>query len=639
MKEFGYRTAGLLVVLVLLEAFHWSALSQEIELQPGTVLHFATVEEGQQILGRSDAYTRAMTPLDRSLQMKANQSFSESEFLEYAAAAVLPWEDADIVTLTNSVAEFRERLAAFALPLPARINLIKTTGEEMYGSFYVRQASIIFPQGYTSFAFAKLTHIFVHELFHVFSAYNPHLRPALYSAVNHFHVGKVQLPPSLRSSILTNPDFFDVTYATELISGARTYHILPVLYARHTTYDGSSDLFHYAEFMFLEIKRVGDHWEPVLQASGEPSQLPSEDLYTYFLNIGFPEYSVYQPEETLADFFPHLVLDTDIGRFPRIRFLLERALRQRERATRYPIGGIFHAIFSPQESGSYLIEKSTNLVDWCPADRIIANAGQVEFEDRSNFGFDDLFYRALPASDTTLIPGDTNKMVWINPGSFVMGFEFTNSFPFPGLGPITDVTLTRGFWMGRYEVTQGEYLAVAGTNPATGPRDLFFPINNVNWHDAQAYCQNLTAKARSDGRIDATLEYRLPTDAEWEYACRAGTTTARFWDPDPLGGYTHAWLQDSGGNRVHAVGLKRPNPWGLFDMIGNVSELCQDRWREMLPGGQVTDYKGPAVGANRVIRGSSYFDPIDWALSSRRSPVAPQEKGPFGFRIVLATVE
>jgi formylglycine-generating enzyme required for sulfatase activity len=628
-----------LFAVLLFAAGSLTALTQDIELQPGTVFHFATVEEGRQILGRSDPYTRAMTPLDRSLQMKANETFSESEFLTYSAGQVLPWDESEIATLSNSIAQFQVRLAAFALPFPEQINLIKTSGNEMYDSFYVRQGSIVFPQGYSSLSFEKLTHIFIHELFHVFSAHTPELRPALYSAVNHFHVGQVQLPEPLRNSILTNPDSFENNYATEVITEARTYHILPVLYAKQTTYDGSSDLFHYADFVFLEIKQVGNRWEPVLLENGSPSYLPNENLYRYFVNIGLPEYSVYQPEETLADFFPHLVFDDRaLPDFPRIRFLFKRALQDLESGARAPIGGIFHAIFSPHADGPYLVERSTNLQDWIPTDRIIAQGGQVDFEDRSNFTFDHLFYRVRPSDASGLIPGDTNQMASIPPGTFTMGYNSTNPFEPPTQGPETQVTLTRGFRMGRYEVTQGEYLAIVGTNPSTTPIDPAFPVNNVSWNEANAYCQGLTAKARLEGKINNTLEYRLPTEAEWEYACRAGTTGILFWEPDPLGGYTHAWLMDSSANRVRAVGLKHPNPWGLFDMIGNVAEMCRDRWRDTLPGGQVTDYAGPPTGTNRPLRGNAYYDPLSFVRASTRFPIEPQMKGPWGFRIVLADV-
>ena len=167
--------------------------------------------------------------------------------------------------------------------------------------------------------------------------------------------------------------------------------------------------------------------------------------------------------------------------------------------------------------------------------------------------------------------------------------------------------------MGKYEVTQGEYLAVMGSNPSyfqppNATADTNRPVEWVTWYDATNYCSQLTQRERLAGRIGTNSVYRLPTEAEWEYACR-GWTSTRFSYGDDLG-YTnltnYAWYGDNSGGTTHPVGQKLPNPWGLYDMHGNVWEWCQDRYGDY-PGGIALDPQGPATGSYRVIRGGGWL--------------------------------
>jgi formylglycine-generating enzyme required for sulfatase activity len=208
-------------------------------------------------------------------------------------------------------------------------------------------------------------------------------------------------------------------------------------------------------------------------------------------------------------------------------------------------------------------------------------------------------------------------------------------------GPQTTATLTRGFWIGKYEVTQGDYLAVMNTNPSVFPGDLSRPVSSVSWHDATNYCWILTQRELAAGRIPAGSEYRLPTEAEWECAARAGTST-RFSYGDDLN-YTsltnYAWFASNGNLTVHPAGQKLPNPWGLYDMEGNVWEWCQD-WLGDLPGGAVTDPQGPSSNPIgwKVIRGGGYDFGESDCRSARRyffgSHSALNDSN-LGFRVVL----
>jgi formylglycine-generating enzyme required for sulfatase activity len=240
------------------------------------------------------------------------------------------------------------------------------------------------------------------------------------------------------------------------------------------------------------------------------------------------------------------------------------------------------------------------------------------------------FYRAVAMSRT--------NMVFLSPGSFTMGSPLSEVDRAKDEGPQGAVTLSQGFWMALGPVTQGEYQSVMTNNPSRYTGDLTLPVEQVTWTEATNYCALLTARDVAAGRIPAGLAYRLPTEAEWEYACRAGTTNRFYYGDDP--GYTnlasHAWYWDNSASHTHPVGQKAFNPWGLYDMCGNVWEWCQD-WYGPYSGLSATDPQGPADGQYRVLRGGSWYD---WAKNLRSACRCYDDpdwvSDSYGFRIVLA---
>jgi len=194
--------------------------------------------------------------------------------------------------------------------------------------------------------------------------------------------------------------------------------------------------------------------------------------------------------------------------------------------------------------------------------------------------------------ELTLDLGDgvTMELVYIKPGTFVMGGESTKDGRFECVElPKHEVKLTRGFYLGKHEVTQAQYKAVMGSNPSKSTKAPDCPVDNIGAPDALTFCEKLAEKTGQ--------EVRLPTEAEWEYASRAGKNTKWFFgdDPSQLGEY--AWFKDNAGGKSHPVGQKKPNPWGLYDIYGNVCERISDTYaRDYYAKSPKEDPAGPRQG-------------------------------------------
>lgn len=193
------------------------------------------------------------------------------------------------------------------------------------------------------------------------------------------------------------------------------------------------------------------------------------------------------------------------------------------------------------------------------------------------------------------------------------------------------VTLSRDYYLATCPVTEAQWTEVLGGSK--GRSDC--PVTDVTWHAAVSFCRKLSAlpAERSAGRV-----YRLPTEAEWEYACRAGTTTKySFGDDKSLHG-DFAWFRGNSGGQKHPVGQKKPNPWGLYDMHGNVFEWCSD-WYGLYGTKSTTDPPGPDLGMYRVMRGGSWGCWEDYCYSGSRSfrdPLYRKIGGAIGFRLTFS---
>ena len=234
-------------------------------------------------------------------------------------------------------------------------------------------------------------------------------------------------------------------------------------------------------------------------------------------------------------------------------------------------------------------------------------------------------------SQTIVLPGDVPlELVWVPAGSFTMGRYADETGSNANESPQHQVTLANGYWMGKYEVTQAQWLSVMGSNPSYFTGDLNRPVERVSWDNVQSFIIALNALGQGT--------FRLPTESEWEYACRAGTSTRFYWGDDASLSQiaSYAWYTGNSSSTTHPVGQKLPNAWGLYDMSGNVLEWCEDWFHSDYTGAPAdgSAWLSPA-GSTRVIRGGGWSDYAAFCRSALRYNVDPTVAYDYsGFRII-----
>ncbi len=232
----------------------------------------------------------------------------------------------------------------------------------------------------------------------------------------------------------------------------------------------------------------------------------------------------------------------------------------------------------------------------------------------------------LGETEAVILPGEVPlTMVWIEPGTFAFGGSSGKQYGESTRPSKHSVTLSSGFWLGKYEVTKRQWEAVMG--PRGWSDDPQNPAN-ISWEEAQDFIETVNALS---GKT-----FRLPSEAEWEYACRAGTTTRFYWgdDPDETEIDDYAWfLGSEDAYEEQPVGRKLPNAWGLYDMSGNASEWCEDDWHR-------NPHDGPSNGSAwidsprgeyRVLRGGNHENDADGCGSASRSYTSPSSTGYYGY--------
>ena len=299
----------------------------------------------------------------------------------------------------------------------------------------------------------------------------------------------------------------------------------------------------------------------------------------------------------------------------------------------------------PTKSGkAYQVFTSTHLDsgEWGASGDRIEGTGEVHTFRQNSGDSENVFFKVEEFDRPLTIDDLVADMVPISPGTFIMGSPPNEAGYRTDEGPQTIVTISKPFWMSKYEVTQGQYQELMGNSPLWLQNGgLNVPADYVSWKDAVEFCRQLTEREQAAGDIPDDLEYRLPTEAQWEYACRAETTTRFSYGDDPryqeLGKYARYSSNSDGTSQL--VGEKLANPWGLHDMYGNVYEWCTD-WFGDYPGGGKVDPVGPDSGSSRVIRGSSWDNSQRSFRSAIRSSYeASNTDDSIGFRLVLVSVD
>ncbi|MDR1081272.1 MAG: formylglycine-generating enzyme family protein [Deltaproteobacteria bacterium] len=246
----------------------------------------------------------------------------------------------------------------------------------------------------------------------------------------------------------------------------------------------------------------------------------------------------------------------------------------------------------------------------------------------------------LPAQEEkgerrTWTNGAGMEFVLLPPGTFVLGGERpAQPLADADEAPPHEVTLERGFWCGVTEVTQAQWERVTGKESPSMFKGADRPVETVSWADAQGFLEALNC-------MEGAVRYRLLTEAEWAYAAKAGTSSAWSWGPDPAEAGDYAWYRENAGGGTRPVAGLSPNPWGLYDMHGNVWEWVSDwygaGWYLESPR---TDPRGPAEGDERVVRGGAWDTPVNSLRSDNRAsqlPLAPDQS--VGFRVAFSAGE
>jgi hypothetical protein len=233
---------------------------------------------------------------------------------------------------------------------------------------------------------------------------------------------------------------------------------------------------------------------------------------------------------------------------------------------------------------------------------------------------------SVPEAHKDILDSDYS---WIPSGSLTVWVPYANE--------ARSVDMHEGFWMAQHIVTQESYTSVMGQNPShIDDGEGFFrenlPVNNVSWLDAVSFCKAMTNLGKRHDHLPKGYEYRLPSEVEWEYACRGGSATDYYFGDDPTDLVQHAWFKNNSNKHIHPVGLKQPNPWGLYDLYGNIREWVGNSFVNTLLGDSEQD-------EFRISRGGGYMKSAAECKSSSRSTNSLYHRfRNLGFRVVLAKV-
>ncbi|HEY2411475.1 MAG TPA: hypothetical protein VGI40_04500 [Pirellulaceae bacterium] len=316
--------SGLLIALSLAA----DAPADALRLTPECEVRFATAEQGRQILTTDDAFTAQLSRFDLQCRLKTDKDVTLADWKHFVAEHVRAWQPTDISLVSNSVERLKKRLAAFRLPLPPIIHVVRTTGDEEANAAYTRSATIVLPAKVIDYDETKLDRLLLHELFHIISRHDGAMRAKLYAIIGFEICEPIELPPSLAPRRITNPDapLINCTMTLTAKSGKKVIGA-PVLYAATKQYDAqkAATLFQSLLFRLLVVEQRGDRWQPVL-VKGEPVVINPREEPEFLDKIGKNTNYIIHPDEILADNFVRLVMNDENIPSPQIIDQMRRVL-------------------------------------------------------------------------------------------------------------------------------------------------------------------------------------------------------------------------------------------------------------------------------------------------------------------------
>ncbi|MFZ1219555.1 MAG: hypothetical protein WAO00_09695 [Chthoniobacterales bacterium] len=297
------------------------AAAANVQFGSKTVIHFASVKEGQTVLMAKDDFVRHLSPFDRSARMKTDKPVSEDEYLAFVGKNVAEWTTEETHSVEAALKEIQAHLAELPLAFPATINLIKTTGAEEGNAAYTRGAAIILPKGDLVRNPNELAKLVCHELFHVLSRQNPPLREELYGLIGFVPCDDLEFPRELAARKITNPDGPRNDHFIRLEIDGQECAAIPVLLSRAETYDVSrgGEFFEYLDFQFLVVQeKPGSHRIDVIRENSTPKLVGPRAVSGFLEQVGRNTQYLIHPDEILADNFALLVMGEQNVQSPEI---------------------------------------------------------------------------------------------------------------------------------------------------------------------------------------------------------------------------------------------------------------------------------------------------------------------------------
>lgn len=283
----------------------------QLRIGSDTVVAFATIDEGKQILTAQDDFVRRMSPFDRAARMKTDNKISEEKYLEFVGENVLEWDDVEKEKITTAFRGVQAEFDSLSLPFPKKIFIIKTTGNEEGGAPYTRSNAIVIPKDDLQASTQKIQKTICHELFHIISRANPELREKLYAAIGFMKCNEVTFPLELKSRKITNPDAPRNDHYIQLQIRGEECWAVPILFSSTEKYnvERGGEFFNYLQFQLLLVEK-NDNSPAVkpIYDSQKPRLVDMQHVSGFFEQVGKNTRYIIHPEEILADNFALMVL-------------------------------------------------------------------------------------------------------------------------------------------------------------------------------------------------------------------------------------------------------------------------------------------------------------------------------------------